>query len=118
MVLDTSLYKVLSWSPIMLTTYMLMGLIRSEHCYFGIRIQKIVFYCFYRSKTNYIRLNNLNIKKILEQNFHSLSFISKRSFICSGSFVNFIVVAVFFLIVAIRSNIITVATHAVMQGKI
>ena len=29
-----------------------------------------------------------------ERNFHGLSFISKRSFICCGSFINFIVVAI------------------------
>ena len=35
-----------------------LQLIRSERYYFGIRIQKIVLYCLYRSKTNYIRLSN------------------------------------------------------------
>ena len=73
---------------------MFMGLIRFELYCFGIRIQKIVFYCLYR-RTNYVRLNNLNIKKLLEQNFHGLSFILKQSFICCGSFINFITVAVF-----------------------
>ena len=29
---------------------------------FEVKIQKIVFYFLYRSRTNYIRLNNLNIK--------------------------------------------------------
>ena len=51
MVLDTSLYKVLSW--------LFMGLISSELYSLEIRIQKIVFYCFYRLRLNYIRLNNL-----------------------------------------------------------
>ena len=55
MVLDKSLHKVLPWS--------FMGLIRCELYYFGIRIQKIVFPCLYKSKTNYIRLNSLNAKK-------------------------------------------------------
>ena len=41
------------------------------------------------------RLKNLIIKKLLEQNFHALSFISNRSFICRNSLVNFVVVAVF-----------------------
>ena len=41
------------------------------------------------------RLKNLIIKKLLEQNFHALSFVSKRSFICCGSLVNLVVAAVF-----------------------
>ena len=54
-VLDTSFNKVLSWS--------FMGLIGPEFYCFGIRIQKIVFHCLYRSKTNYTRLNSSNIKR-------------------------------------------------------
>ena len=72
-----------------------MGLIRSERYCFENGMQKIVFYFLYRSITNYIRLYNLNTKKLPQQNFHGLSFISKQSFICCGSFVNFIAVAVF-----------------------
>ena len=87
MVLDTSLYKVFSWSFI--------GLIRSELYCLGIKIQKKFFYYLFRSRTNYIRLKNLIIKKLPEQNFHALSFISKRSFICCGSVISFVVVAVF-----------------------
>ena len=55
MVLDTSLYKVLSC--------FFMGLLRSKLYCFGIRIQKIVSHCLYKLKTNYMRINNLNIKK-------------------------------------------------------
>ena len=40
-----------------------MELIRSEFYCFGIRIQKIVFHCLYKSKANYLRINRLNIKK-------------------------------------------------------
>ena len=40
-----------------------MGLIRSELYCFGIRIQKIVFHCLYKSKTNYTQIISLNIKK-------------------------------------------------------
>ena len=54
--------------------------------------KKLVFYRLYRSRTNYKRLNNLNIKKLPEQKLHGLSL--KRSFICCISFINFIVVAV------------------------
>ena len=39
--------------------------IRSELNRFEIRIQKKL-YCLYRSRTNYIRLNNLRIKKTYE----------------------------------------------------
>ena len=80
MVLDTSLYKVLSWS--------FMGLIRSEHYCLGIRIYIYIYiknYCFFTPSTNYIPFKNLIIKKLLEQFFHALSFILKRSFICCGS---------------------------------
>ena len=71
-----------------------MLLIRSSELYcFGIRIQKNCFYRLYRSRTNYKRLNNLNIKKLPEQKLHGLSL--KRSFICCISFINFIAVAVF-----------------------
>ena len=86
MVLDPSLYKVLSWS--------FMGLIRSELYCLGIRIQRKKF-CLFRSRANYIRLKNLIIKNQPEQNIHVLSFISKRSFICCGSLINFANVALF-----------------------
>ena len=56
-----------------------------------LELKKVVLYCLYRLKTNYIRLNNLTLKKIPKQNFHGLLFISKRSFICCSSFINFIV---------------------------
>ena len=42
-----------------------------------------------------MRLKNLIIKKLSEQNFHALSIMSKRSFLCCGSLINFVVVAVF-----------------------
>ena len=86
MVLDTSLYQILSWSFMELIRYALYCL--------EIRMQK-KNYCLCRSRTNYIRLKNLIIKKLPEQNFHALSFISKRSFICCGSVISFVVVAVF-----------------------
>ena len=59
-------------------------------------------YCLYRLKTNYIQLNNLTLKKTIpkQNTFHGWLFISKRSFICCSSFINFVV------------DIITVATHA------
>ena len=60
-----------------------------------LELKKVVLYC----------LNNLTLKKIPKQNFHGLLFISKRSFICCSSFINFIV-AVY------SDNTITVATHA------
>ena len=73
-----------------------MGLIRSELYFFGIRIQKNVFYGLYRSRTNYIRLIiTQTLKKLPEQTFHGLSYISKPSLICCGIFINFIAVAVF-----------------------
>ena len=69
-----------------------MGLIRSELYCLGIRIQKIVFIAFIgREQTIY----GFITKNLPEQTFHGLSFISKRSFICCGSFISFIVVAVF-----------------------
>ena len=46
------------------------GLIRSKCYCFKIRIQQIVFYCPYLSRTNYIWLDNLNIKK----NYRSKKF--------------------------------------------
>ena len=73
-----------------------MGLIRSELYCFGIRIQKLIKlynYCFFRSRTNHIRLKYLIIKKLLLLRY-ALSFMSKRSFICRGSLINFVVVAV------------------------
>ena len=42
-----------------------------------------------------MRLKNLIIKKLSEQNLHALSIMSKQSFICCGSLINFVVVAVF-----------------------
>ena len=67
MVLDTSLYKVLPWLSIMLTILYIYGvyLFKCKISCFGIRIQKIVFYCLYILRTNYIRLNNLNIKQTI-----------------------------------------------------
>ena len=56
--------------------------------YIGITIQKIILYWFLRWRTNYIRLDNLNIKrKLPKQNFHGLLFLSKWSFICCRSFI-------------------------------
>ena len=90
MVLDTSLYKVLSWS--------FMGLIRSElklrlYC-FGIRIQEFFFHSLYRSKTNYMQLNRLNIKKTTRAKLSPFVIYIKTIIYC-GSFINFIVAAVF-----------------------
>ena len=74
-------------------------------------------YCLCRWRTNYIRLKNLIIKKLPEQNFQALSFISKRSAV--------VVLLIFLLqqylsvlIVAIGSNIITVAMYATIDEKI
>ena len=90
MVLGAFLYKVFSWS--------FMGLIRSELKCFGIRIQKF-FFCLFRSRTNYIRLENLIIKKLPEKNFHievKFLVIYIKAIIClCGSLINFVVVAVF-----------------------
>ena len=73
-----------------------MGLITSERYCLGIRIYIYKKnYCFFRSSTNYIPFKNLIIKKVLEQFFHALSFILKRSFIFCGSLVNFAAVAAF-----------------------
>ena len=72
-----------------------MGLIKSELYCFGIRIQKIVFIAFIGSEQTIYGLITSTLKKLLEQNLHSFSFISKRSFVCCGSVINFIVVAVF-----------------------
>ena len=86
MVLDTYLYKALSWS--------FMALIRSELYCFGIRIQNIVFHCHYRSKTNYIWLTSLNIKK----NYRSETFTIRylyRSYHLYVAVVSLIVVAMF-----------------------
>ena len=50
-----------------------------------------------QEQTIYGLTNNdkVTIKKLPLQNFHDLSFISKQSFICCGSFINVIVAAVF-----------------------
>ena len=83
--LDTSLYKVLSW--------LFRGLIKSE---LGIRIQKKkCFYCTFRSRTIYTRLKSLITNRLPEQNFHALFFISKPSFTCCGSLINFVIEVVF-----------------------
>ena len=87
MVLDTSLYKVLSW--------WFMGLIKSELYCLGIRIhtKKKKNYCLYRSRTNYIRLNNLHIKKTIGAKLSRFAIYIEA--ICCGSLINFVVVAVF-----------------------
>ena len=75
---------------------MLLWLIKSELYCFGIRIQKIVLNFLLKPRANYVRLNNLHIKETTTgKNFHGVSFISKRSFISGGIFINFIVVVVF-----------------------
>ena len=85
MVLGTSLYKDLPWS--------FMGLIRSELYCLGIRIQKKIFYCLYRPRTNYIRSNNLNIKKTTGAKLSR--FVIYIEAICCGGLIYFAVVAVF-----------------------
>ena len=68
-----------------------MGLIRAERYCLGIRIKKN--YCPYRSRTNYIRLNNLNIKKTAGAKLSR--FVIYTEAIYCGSLINFVVVAVF-----------------------
>ena len=74
MVLGTSLYKDLSWS--------FMRLIRSELYCLGIRIhkkkKKKIIAIIGRERTVY-GLITQTLQKLPEQNFHALSFISKRS---------------------------------------
>ena len=56
-----------------------MGLIRSELYCLGIRIQKEIFIAFIgQEQTIYGQITE-TFKKLREQNFHALSFISKRS---------------------------------------
>ena len=67
-----------------------MGLIRSE---LGIRIRKKkILYCFYRLITNYIRLNNINIKKITGAKLSRIVIYIKA--IRCGGLINFVVVAI------------------------
>ena len=71
-----------------------MGLLRSELYCLGIRIQKKFFYCLFRSRRNYIRLKNLNIKKLPEQNFYFVIYIKAIIYLLWYSYY-FVVVAVF-----------------------
>ena len=71
-----------------------MGLIRYELYCFGITIQKNNFIAFLGREQNHIRLKYLIIKKLPLQRYAS-SLISKRSFICCGSLINLVVLAVF-----------------------
>ena len=83
-----------SWQYHTLNIYStLLWLIRSKLYYFGIKTKKAALYGLYRLKTNCIRLNNLTLKKIPEQNFHGLLLTSKQSFIFCSSFINFTVAA-------------------------
>ena len=74
--------------------YTVLWLIRSK-LYFETRIQEIVLYCLYRSRTSYIRLNNLTFKKTAKAKPSRSVIYVKASVICCGSFINVIVVAVF-----------------------
>ena len=87
MVLDTSLYKVLSWS--------FMGLIRSELYCLGIRMQKKNFFIAVigREHTIYVLYVFLNIKKTIGAKLSR--FVLYIEAICCGSLINFVVVAVF-----------------------
>ena len=71
-----------------------MGLTRSELYFLELEYKKKKkIYCLYRSRTNYIRFNNLNIKKT---DGGKLShFVICIEGICCGSLTNFPVVAVF-----------------------
>ena len=73
--LNASLSKSLSRSTLMLTI-----LYKSALYFLGIGIQKIILYCLVRSRANYIRLNNLNIKK-------SFRVKLSRLFIYIGAFI-------------------------------
>ena len=106
MVLDTSLYKVLSWS--------FMGLIRSELYCFGIRIQKIVFHCLYKSKTNYIRINSLNIKKNYRSKTFTIRHLHQSDHLSAAILSLILLLQQYLLIAAICNNIITVATYAII----
>ena len=86
MVLGTSLYRDLSFS--------FMGLTRSGIYCLEIRIQKKKKnYYLYRSRTKYIRSNNLNIKKTTGANLSR--FVIYIEPIYCGSLINFADVAVF-----------------------
>ena len=56
------------------------------------------------------------MKKLPKQNVDDLLFILRRPSIRCGTFINFIVVSV--LIVAVHENIMNVATHTIIVGKI
>ena len=82
-----------------------MGLITFELYRFEIRIQKFVFYYFYRLRTNYILLNNLNIKKTTGAK------LSRIFIYIEAIHLPVVMVLLILFCVAVRSNIITVATN-------
>ena len=86
MALNTYLFKFCpGWLSCWLY-YKVLWLIRSERYSFGSRIKEIIFITFIDRRQTTYGSNSWNIKKL---------FISKQSFICWGSFIHFIVVAVF-----------------------
>ena len=75
--------------------YTILWLIRSELYCFGIRIQKNVLYCLYRSRINYIWLIKLTIQKTTKAKLSQFVIYIEATFICCDIFINFLVVAVF-----------------------
>ena len=71
-----------------------MWLIWSELYCFEIEYKKLFFIAFIGRKQAIHGFIAETLKRLPEQNFHHSPFISKRSFICCGGFINFIVVAV------------------------
>ena len=90
MVLNTSLSRFLS----RLTLMFILWLIRSELNVLGLE-HKNDLHCLCRWWTNYVRLHNLNIRKTIKEKISRFVIYIEAIIICCGSFINFIVVAVF-----------------------
>ena len=92
--------------------YTFMGLIRSELYSFRIRIQKIVFYCLYRSITNYINYTNYRRKTFTVCHLYPRNHLSVIMVLLN------LLLWQYLSIVAVRNNIITLVTHTIILGKI
>ena len=69
----------------------------------------------YRSRTNYIRLNNLNDTKYTRV---KLSYLYRSDHLFVVVVLLILLSLQYLLIVAVRDKIITVATHTLILGKI
>ena len=90
------------------------GVNQELYC-FGIKMQAIVFYCPYRSKTNYVQIKSLNIKKTTRAKLSPyVNFLETIIYLSIAVVLLILLLYQYSLIVAICNNFITVATHGII----